>query len=121
MPNAFANIVAITRQMSSPGAEGGPAASGRRPARQRGAVGGSGFGVPEPRPPEPQLRQQSGVEGRRLARAAEGGVLRTRQILFGHKSCNRFHNNNFVVIVTDWALMHLLLFINYYMNSSVLS
>jgi hypothetical protein len=50
--NAFAGIVAINGQMSSPGAEGGPAASGRRPARQRGA-GASGFGLREPRPRNP--------------------------------------------------------------------
>ncbi len=40
---AVASTLAINGQMISPGAEGGPAASGRRPARQRGAVGGSGF------------------------------------------------------------------------------
>src|SRR5690349_3398065 len=44
--NAFASIVAINGQMSSPGAEGGPAASGRRPgtpvAQQSGVEGGGG-------------------------------------------------------------------------------
>ena len=62
--NAFASIIAINSQMSSPGAEGGPAASGRRPARQRGA-GVAGCGLREPRPRNPSCAAIWGGGGRR--------------------------------------------------------